>query len=78
LLTEGIGFTEVAWQDVSADALAWFTASRERMATMDPAPPGLDVVLGAELPARIASLGRNLTEDRVRIIRAVFEKPTGS
>jgi len=74
-LLASLGFVEVAWNDVTAEALAWFQAMQARAAA-EPGPPpfGLSLVLGADFGQRFASMGRNLAEDRVTVIQAVFNR----
>ncbi len=75
-LLTGLGFAPVFWNDDSAAAQAWFTATRERAAAA-PAPPplGLHLILGVDFAQRLVSLGRNLAQDRVTVIQAVFDRP---
>jgi sarcosine/dimethylglycine N-methyltransferase len=75
-LTASIGFDESAWVDDTASALRWF---RERLATADAAsgelpPLGLHLVLGADLGQMFQNLARNLQEDRVVVVKGVFER----
>jgi sarcosine/dimethylglycine N-methyltransferase len=67
---EQAGFRTLVWQDDSAMAKAWF----ERMRASGPPPsPNLGVVMGPDFPALSANLARNLGEDRIGILTAVFE-----
>jgi len=74
-LIGGIGFKELVWQDQSATSLAWF---RERIAAAaaagGPPPLGVHLMLGADAGPMFRNVARNLEEDRVRIIMAVFER----
>lgn len=74
-LIGGLGFKELAWQDESAMSLKWF---RERIAATaaasGPPPLGIHLLLGAETGTMFKNVGRNLEEDRVRIIMAVWER----
>jgi ubiquinone/menaquinone biosynthesis C-methylase UbiE len=68
------GFTEVAWEDVSTPSLAFF---RDRLAAADQgdAPPiGLHVLLGDDFGSMFRTVVRNLEEDRIAVIQAVFER----
>ena len=67
---EQAGFRTLVWQDDSEAAKAWF----ERVRASGPPPsPNLSVVMGPEFPALTANLARNLGEDRIGILTAVFE-----
>lgn len=71
------GFEEVAFQDMTAHAVAWF---RER-ATAAPAatpPLGLHLLLGHNFKPAFANQVRNLEENRVVVIKAVFRKKEAS
>jgi SAM-dependent methyltransferase len=75
LLTDA-GFRQVAWNDDSAAAIAWY---REVSATMRarpadaPPPVGLNLLMGDSFPEKFRNLGRNLEEDRIRVVQAVFD-----
>jgi len=67
---EQAGFRTLVWQDDSETAKAWF----ERVRASGPPPsPNLGVVMGPDFPALSANLARNLGEDRIGILTAVFE-----
>lgn len=70
-LLRGLDFRERDWEDQSAPTLAWL---RERQAAGAPGPLGMHLLLGAELTAMLSNLGRNLAEDRVRVVMAVWER----
>ncbi len=75
-LIVSIGFDESAWVDDTASALPWF---RERLAAADAAsgelpPLGPHLVLGADLGQMFQNLARNLQEDRVVVVKGVFER----
>jgi len=66
---EAAGFRTLIWQDDSAAAKAW--AAQVRGAP--PPSPNLGVVMGPDFAQLAANLGRNILEDRVGILSAVFE-----
>jgi sarcosine/dimethylglycine N-methyltransferase len=66
---EAAGFRTLIWQDDSAAAKAW--AAQVRAAA--PASPNLGVVMGPDFAQLAGNLGRNIVEDRVGILSAVFE-----
>jgi sarcosine/dimethylglycine N-methyltransferase len=66
---EAAGFRVVTSQDDSAAAKAWAAQVRT-----SPVPsPNLGVVMGSDFAQLAANLGRNILEDRVGILSAVFE-----
>jgi SAM-dependent methyltransferase len=68
------GLREVSWRDQSAWGLAWL---RQRLAAQ-PLPdvasntPGLQLLLGSETPVMVRNLLRNLAEERIGIVEAVY------
>lgn len=76
LLTER-GFKELVWHDDTADTLQWI---KERLEGQQPGPPsakpslGLHLLFGANLKPMFLNLVRNIEEDRLKLIRAVFVK----
>lgn len=58
------------WQDDSETAKAWFAQVR---ASGPPPSPNLGVVMGPDFGQLAANLARNLMEDRIGILTAVFE-----
>jgi sarcosine/dimethylglycine N-methyltransferase len=58
------------WQDDSETAKAWFAQVR---ASGPPPSPNLGVVMGPDFAQLAANLARNLAEDRIGILTAVFE-----
>ena len=67
---EPAGFRVLAWQDDTEAATAWFAQMRE---SGPPPSPNLGVVMGPDFAQLVANLGRNLMEDRLGILTAVFE-----
>ena len=67
---EPAGFRALVWQDDSETAKAWFVQVR---ASGPPPSPNLGVVMGPDFAQLAANLGRNLMEDRLGILTAVFE-----
>lgn len=75
-LLQATGFQERAWVDVSTPAREWFRQRLAAAASAGGLPPlGLHVLLGADAPAMYGNLLRNLEEDRVVAIQAVFDRP---
>jgi sarcosine/dimethylglycine N-methyltransferase len=67
---EQAGFRTQTWQNDTEAAKAWFAELR---ASGPPPAPNLGVVMGPDFAALTANLGRNLLEDRLGILTAVFE-----
>ena len=66
------GFRELLWESVTTIALEWV---RERLSASGPPPPlGLQLLIGATARTALANVARNLEEDRIRVVEAVFEK----
>jgi SAM-dependent methyltransferase len=75
-LLADLGFREVAWVDTTAASLAWFRAWTARpAASATPGPLGLHLLLGPDFPAMGRNQVRNLEEDRIALIQAVFDRP---
>ncbi|HXG16256.1 MAG TPA: methyltransferase domain-containing protein [Calidithermus sp.] len=73
-LLAGLGFQPLVWQDQTEASLAWF---RERLAVLaaeGPPPLGVHLMLGPDAPRMFANMVRNLEEDRVRVVMAVWER----
>ena len=66
---ETAGFRTLVCQDDSTAPKAWATQVR----TSPPPSPNLGVVMGPDFAQLAANLGRNILEDRVGILSAVFE-----
>ena len=78
------GFDEVVWRDVTGPSLEWFSDVVESMQSRPPDAPqplGLNLLMGAETPVKAANVVRNLEEDRIAVVQAVYERvglPTGA
>jgi len=62
------GWTITRWEDLTSEALQWFTSRAE--APPSPSPVGLHLVM-PNMRAKVGNLHRNLAEDRVRLLRCV-------
>ena len=75
---EAAGFAILDWADVTDAGLKWIeaqaTAGRNRPDHLKAL--ALPLVMGPDLPAMAANLGRNLRERRVRLLQGVAERPS--
>jgi MPBQ/MSBQ methyltransferase len=71
-LLPSLGLRQVHWEDVSARSLAWFRALLERFASRGRPPLGLHLLMGAEAPQKFENLVRNLAEQRIVVVQAVY------
>ena len=67
------GFTELTWLDVSKPSLAWIQ-QRQTQAPAAPPPLGLHLLLGPIIGRMFQNLTRNLEEQRIAVIEAVFAR----
>ena len=65
------GFAIANWVDTTEAARGWFARTAERTQREGAPALSLALVLGAEFPAMIANLRRNLDEGRLAIVQAV-------
>jgi hypothetical protein len=71
------GFDEVTWRDVTGPSIEWFRDVVESMQSRPPDAPrplGLNLLMGAETPAKATNVVRNLEEERITVIQAAFEQ----
>jgi SAM-dependent methyltransferase len=69
----GAGFVERVWRNVTAETVAWMG---ERLSSGGAPPPlGLHLLIGDGARAAFTNLHRNLTERRVEVVEAVFDRP---
>lgn len=73
-LISATGLTELTWVDETASATQWF---RQRLPATPPGDPplGLHLLLGADFGEMFRNQALNLSENRIVVIQAVFEKP---
>lgn len=64
-----VGFRALVWQDDTEVAKTWFAKLRTSGA---PSSPNLSVAMGPDFAQFAANLGRNLMEDRLGVLTAVF------
>lgn len=68
------GFTELAWIDETPSAAEWFAERAAASPSEDPPPLGLHLLLGDDFTEMLRNQARNLREDRIAVIRAVFAR----
>ncbi len=73
-LLASMGFTEVAWEDRTAAALAWFRAALERIRTKGPPPLGIHLLMGEDSRLKLENMVRNLEERRIAVVLAVLRR----
>lgn len=69
------GFREVAWVDERETIVAALRRQVSIMAVNGPPPLGIQLLMGPQFPAMLQNVARNLEEDRLTIVQAVFKRP---
>lgn len=70
------GFAEVSWIDQTAAGIEWFDEQQSLRPIGGPQPAlGLHLVMGPEFSVMAANLGRNLKEQRARLLQVIAERP---
>lgn len=75
---EAAGLERVQWENLTAEALDAMRSARAARDAGEPEPPGPHLVMGPEFLTMRANLGRNLAEDRARVLRALWRKPAAN
>lgn len=73
-LVVAAGFVPEHWEDLTPPVQAFFETAAAAAAAGPPPPLGLHLVV-ADLPSKLATMARNLAEDRVRALRGVARLP---
>lgn len=68
------GFREIRWQDKTAASIAFFRTVLDRLERKGWMPLGLHLLMGESAQVKFANMLRNLEEDRIRVIQAVFSR----
>ena len=68
------GFTELMWEDESAAVNAYFQRNVDSVASGQPPPLGLHLLLGADFEVTQRNMLRNLAEGRIAVVKAVFDR----
>lgn len=72
------GFQPLFWQDVTKDGLDWFRSRQQKSREGRDNPFGLHLLLGEDFPSMAHNQLRNLEEDRITLVEAVFQAPRDS
>jgi SAM-dependent methyltransferase len=73
---EAAGFTILTWNDVTEPSVAWLAEqAKARAGGAKPPALGLPLVMGPEFGVMSANFGRNLKEQRVRLIQTIVQAP---
>ena len=75
-LLSTVGFRSQSWANTTDISKNWFQAASERMKNKGPLPLGLHVLMGDNARDKFGNMLRNLQEDRIAVIQAVFLKST--
>lgn len=72
----GAGLTEVIWNDVTENSLAWWK-QRLAAAAEQPAPPplGIHLLMGASTPVKVDNMVGALEERMITVVQAVLARP---
>jgi len=73
-LLSTVGFSSQSWANTTDISRNWFQATSERMKNKGPLPLGLHVLMGDNARDKFGNMLRNLQEDRIAVIQAVFLK----
>lgn len=73
-LISATGFDELAWVDETSSATEWFARRASTRSTRNPPPLGLPLLLGDAFSEMSRNQARNLREDRIAVIQALFRR----
>ncbi len=70
------GFEEIIWRDITDVSLEWFRGAVAAIKTRKADAPklGLNLIMGPNAADKSKNIGRNLEEDRIRVIQGVFRR----
>ena len=74
LLAADGGFKELTWLDDTQECVEWYQALFAARAPGAPPPIGLDLVLGSDFPEKGRNVLRNMEDNRIAVLQAVFER----
>lgn len=73
-LLDNLGFKNTHWRDMTEPGRAFFEAILAKAKTNGPPPLGFHVFLGPDFRAMAVNTLQNLSENRIAVIEAVYEK----
>ncbi|MDQ6905724.1 MAG: methyltransferase domain-containing protein [Chloroflexota bacterium] len=73
-LLDDAGFREIMWADEGPKILAALQKQATISAINGPLPLGIQLLVGSQFPTMLENVGRNLRENRLTIVQAVFER----
>ncbi len=73
-LLDDAGFREIMWVDEGPKILAALQKQATISAINGPLPLGIHLLVGSQFPTMLENVGRNLRENRLTIVQAVFER----
>jgi ubiquinone/menaquinone biosynthesis C-methylase UbiE len=73
-LFEDLGFSQVRWQDLTAQSMAFFQSILERVQNEGWMPIGLHLLMGDDAAVKFGNVLRNLQENRLRVVQAVMKR----
>ena len=73
-MLEDAGFREIMWADEGPKILAALQKQATISAINGPLPLGIQLLVGSQFPTMLENVGRNLRENRLTIVQAVFER----
>lgn len=68
------GFAEVAWEDETAQSVAFFQSRAAAITANGPRPLGLHLLIGPAFGQAAGNTLRNLAEGRAVVVKAVFDR----
>jgi ubiquinone/menaquinone biosynthesis C-methylase UbiE len=72
-LLAAAGFRELSWLDDTQGCIEWYQALFAARTPGAPPPIGLELVLGSDFPEKGRNVLRNMEDDRIAVLQAVFE-----
>ena len=68
------GFEEISWSDVTLPAAEWYRAMVTSRLNVKSSPLGMHLVVGDRFPEMADNVMKNLEENRITVIQAVFHR----
>lgn len=68
------GFKELNWLDDTLGSIEWYKALFAARTPGAPPPIGFDLVLGSDFPEKGRNVLRNMEDNRIAVVQAVFER----